>query len=74
MKKKYRNNPKAAEDRIYLLSRNIIQMREEIAELAEVLREHKDSFEWTIGGLNLDGKSDTATIRMFNDSVSPLEF
>jgi len=74
MKKKYRNNPKAAENRVYELSRKIVAMRAEVAELAEVLREHKDSFEWTLSGLNLDGKSNDYVVRTFNDSVSPLEF
>lgn len=51
MKKKYANNPKAAEARIYKLSRKITDMREEVEELAEVLRESKESFEWTLTGL-----------------------
>jgi|694.fasta_scaffold51325_10 hypothetical protein len=51
MKKKYANNPKAAEARIYELSRKITDMREEVQELAEVLRESKESFEWTLTGL-----------------------
>jgi hypothetical protein len=51
MKKKYANNPKAAEARIYELSRKITDMRDEVQELAEVLRESKESFEWTLTGL-----------------------
>jgi hypothetical protein len=51
MKKKYANNPKAAEARIYELSRKITEMRDEVQELAEVLRESKASFEWTLSGL-----------------------
>ena len=52
MKKKYANNPKAAEARIYELSRKITDMRDEVQELAEVLRDSKLSFEWTLSGLN----------------------
>lgn len=48
MKKKYANNPKAAEARIYELSRKIAEMRDEVEELAEVLRESRLSFEWTL--------------------------
>lgn len=52
MKKKYANNPKAAETRIYELSRKITDMRDEVQELAEVLRDSKVSFEWTLSGLD----------------------
>ena len=52
MRKKYANNPKAAEARIYELSRKITDMRDEVQELAEVLRDSKLSFEWTLSGLN----------------------
>lgn len=52
MKKKYANNPKAAEARIYELTRRITEMRDEVQELAEVLRESKASFEWTLSGLD----------------------
>lgn len=52
MRKKYANNPKAAEARIYELSRKITNMRDEVQELAEVLRDSKLSFEWTLSGLN----------------------
>jgi hypothetical protein len=52
MKKKYGNNPKAAEARIYELTRMITEMRDEVQELAVVLRESKSSFEWTLNGLD----------------------
>lgn len=54
MKKKYSSNPKAAEARIYELSKKIADMRAEVNELAEVLRESKTSFEWTLDGLRID--------------------
>ena len=52
MKKKYASNPKAAEARIYELSRKITEMRDEVQELSDVLRESKESFEWTLSGLD----------------------
>lgn len=57
MKKKYANNPKAAEARIYELSRKITEMRDEVQELAEVLRDSKVSFEWTLSGLDATDKA-----------------
>lgn len=62
MKKKYLSNPKAAEDRIYELSRKIADMRAEVNELAEVLRESKTSFEWTLDGLSIDEKDTKASL------------
>jgi uncharacterized coiled-coil protein SlyX len=52
MKKKYANNPRAAEARIYELSRKISEMRDEVQELSDVLRDSKESFEWTLSGLD----------------------
>jgi hypothetical protein len=57
MKKKYANNPKAAEARIYELNHRIIKMRAEVQELSEVLRESKESFEWTLNGLDATDKT-----------------
>jgi hypothetical protein len=56
MKKKYASNPKAAEARIYELSRKITEMRDEVEELSDVLRESKESFEWTLSGLDATKK------------------
>jgi len=62
MKKKYANNPKAAEARIYELSRRITEMRDEVQELAEVLRESKESFAWTLSGLDATKKAQDSTL------------
>lgn len=62
MKKKYLSNPKAAEDRIYELSRKIADMRAEVNELAEVLRESRTSFQWTLDGLSIDEKDTKASL------------
>lgn len=62
MKKKYSSNPKAAEDRIYELSRKIADMRAEVNELAEVLRESRTSFQWTLDGLSIDEKDTKASL------------
>jgi hypothetical protein len=62
MKKKYANNPKAAEARIYELSRKITDMREEVDALAEVLRDSKVSFEWTLSGLDANKASQKAIL------------
>jgi hypothetical protein len=56
MKKKYANNPRAAEARIYELSRKISEMRDEVQELSDVLRDSKESFEWTLSGLDATKK------------------
>lgn len=55
MKKKYANNPRAAEARALHLQHQIQLMNDELAEIATVLRDSSESFNWTLRGLKAFG-------------------